>query len=149
LQVYEKLDDFVGTVGTHLGFSEWVKVEQPQIQAFADATGDQQWIHTDIERATAGPYGAPIAHGYLTLSLIPVLTASIFRIEGLAMGVNYGLNRVRFPSPLRSGSLVRAGAELVEVEKTAHGVMAVIRFTISADDDDRPACVADTVTLFA
>lgn len=149
MRVFDQLDNFVGAVGTHLGHSDWVVVNQDIIQGFADVTGDHQWIHTDVERAADGPFGSTIAHGYLTLSLIPALTSSIFRIEGLSMGVNYGLNRVRFPSTVRSGSRVRAGAELVEVDSKAQGTMAVVRVTITAEGAERPACLADTVTLFA
>lgn len=149
MRVFNGLDEFVRAAGTHLGHSESILVDQDTIQGFADVTGDQQWIHTDVERATGGPFGSTIAHGYLTLSLVPALTSSIFRIEGLSMGVNYGLNRVRFPSALKSGSRVRAGAELIEVNTTPHGTMAVVRVVIAAEGDERPACVADTVTLLA
>src|ERR1700760_2753283 len=103
-------------VGQHLGYSEWHEVTQDQVNLFADATGDHQWIHVDIERAKAGPFGAPIAHGSLTLSLAPILIAEIVQVQGIAMGVNYGLNKLRFPAPVPVGSKLRAGATLAEAE---------------------------------
>jgi acyl dehydratase len=99
-------------VGEHLGYSEWHQVTQEQVNLFADATGDHQWIHVDVERAKAGPFGGPIAHGYLTLSLAPTLLTEIMQVDGVSMGINYGLNKLRFPSPVPVGSKVRAGATL-------------------------------------
>ena len=149
MRVFGDLDDFVAVEGTHLGFSDWVTVSQSTIDTFAEATGDQQWIHVDRERAAEGPFGTTIAHGYLTLSLIPALVASIFSIRELGMGVNYGLDRVRFPSALPSGTRIRGGAEFVQASRSDRGVLCTIRVTVTAEGTDRPVCVADTLTLFA
>ena len=141
-------DDVAGLVdaqGQHLGFSDWHTISQEQVDLFAEATGDHQWIHVDPARAAAGPFGGTIAHGYLTLALIPSLGAQIWRVDGLAMGVNYGCNKVRFPQPVPVGSRVRGGAELVSVSDAAQGVQAVIRYTVEIEGSDKPACVAETV----
>ena len=135
-------------VGEELGVGDWLAVDQQLIDEFAHATRDLQWLHVDPERATAGPYGATIAHGYLTLSLLPFLTASAYRVDGVSRRVNYGLERVRFPAVVRSGSRIRNRADLVSVETTGDGLRAVVRNTVEIDGAGRPACVADTVTLF-
>ncbi|SFQ49117.1 Acyl dehydratase [Amycolatopsis arida] len=145
MRVFSGLDELADAVGEHLGYSEWHTITQEQVNLFADATGDHQWIHVDVERATKGPFGAPIAHGYLTLSLIPMLAAEVYRVDNLTMGVNYGLNKVRFPQVVRVGSRVRAGAELVEVTEVPRGRQAMVRWTIEIDGEDKPACVAETV----
>lgn len=123
-------------------------IEQAQVDGFAELTGDRQWIHTDPERAAAGPFGAPIAHGFLTLSLVGPLTGELLRVEGTSMSVNYGLDRVRFPSPLPVGATVQATAQIVSVSDVAGGVQAVIRVTIAIPGAPKPACVADTVVRF-
>ena len=142
------LDELAAHVGEHLGYSDYRVVSQEQVDRFADATGDHQWIHVDPERAGAGPFGGTIAHGYLTLSLIPVLVGSLMRVEGVSMGVNYGSNRVRFTSPVRVGSKVRAGATLASVEEVAGGVQVALDVTVEVRDQDKPACVAQTLTRF-
>ncbi|QFZ17692.1 MaoC family dehydratase [Saccharothrix syringae] len=147
MRVFANLDEFAATKGEHLGFGEWHEVTQDEINLFADATGDHQWIHVDLEKAAAGPFGAPVAHGYLTLSLIPMLVRDVYTVQGLKMGVNYGLNKVRFPSPVVVGSRVRAGAELVEVADVAQGKQAVVRVTVEIDGNPKPGCVAETVVL--
>ncbi|PRX45976.1 acyl dehydratase [Prauserella shujinwangii] len=144
-RVFANLDEFVGAVGEPLGRSAWHTVTQEQVNLFADATGDHQWIHVDPERAAAGPFGAPIAHGYLTLSLIPMFGQEIYRVENLRMGINYGLNKVRFPQPVKVGSRIRANAELVEVTDAAQGKQAIVRWTIEIEGEAKPACVAETV----
>src|SRR3954466_10099210 len=121
MRTFSSLDEFAATVGGHLGHSEWHTVTQDQVNTFADATGDHQWIHVDVARAEQGPFGAPIAHGYLTLSLIPMLSHSTYRIENLTMGVNYGLNKVRFPQPVKVGSKIRGSAELAEITDVPGG----------------------------
>lgn len=146
-RVFADLAEFEAAVGQHLGTGEWHTITQDQVNLFADATGDHQWIHVDPERAAQGPFGAPIAHGYLTLSLIPMLGAAIYRVEGLSMGVNYGVNKVRFPQPVTVGSRVRASAELAQVTDAQTGKQAVVRWTIEIDGEDKPACVAETVVL--
>jgi acyl dehydratase len=131
--------------GEDLGTSDWHEVTQEAIDAFADVTGDHQWIHVDRERAAAGPYGTTIAHGYLTLSLIPRLRASAYTLEGTSRIVNYGLDRVRFPAPLRVGARVRCHAELVDLHEVTGGWQVAVRCTLEADDEDKPVCVADTL----
>lgn len=141
-----KIDGIEGLkamVGQHLGYSEWHEVTQEQVNLFADATGDHQWIHVDVERAKAGPFGAPIAHGYLTLSLAPMLLAEIQQVNGVAMGINYGLNKLRFPSPVPVGSKVRAGAELASVEDVGGGVQVTMATTFEIEGGTKPVCVAE------
>ena len=130
-------------VGEHLGYSEWHEVTQEQVNLFADATGDHQWIHVDVERAKAGPFGGPIAHGYLTLSLAPVLLTEIMRVDGVTMGINYGLNKLRFPSPVPVGSKVRAGATLANVEEVSGGVQVTLNTTFEIEGGTKPVCVAE------
>lgn len=149
MRVFADLAEFVAAKGEHLGYSEWHEITQDQVNTFADATGDHQWIHVDLERAAAGPFGGTIAHGYLTLSLIPMLGAQIYRVEGLKMGINYGTNKVRFPNPVRVGSRVRAGAEVVSVTEMSQGTQAVVKYTVEIDGQPKPACVAETVVLLA
>jgi acyl dehydratase len=139
------IDDLKQKVGEHLGYSPWHEVTQEQVNLFADATGDHQWIHVDVERAKQGPFGAPIAHGYLTLSLGPALLPQILRIEGISMGVNYGLNKLRFPAPVPVGSKARLGATLESVEDVAGGAQAVLGLTFEVEGKDKPVCVAEAV----
>jgi len=146
MRVFSSIDEFAGAVGEHLGQSEWHTITQEQVQLFADATGDHQWIHLDTERAAKGPFGSTIAHGYLTLSLIPMFGLQIYRVENVSMGINYGLNKVRFPQPVKVGSKVRAGAELIEVTDVPGGKQAVVRWTIEIDGEGKPACVAEMVS---
>lgn len=145
MRVFSGLDEFTAAVGEHLGYSEWHTITQEQVQLFADATGDHQWIHLDTERAAAGPFGATIAHGYLTLSLIPMFGKDIYQVDNLRMGINYGLNKVRFPQPVKVGSKVRAGAELIEATDVPGGKQVVVRWTVEIDGEGKPACVAETV----
>ena len=137
-----------GAEGTHLGYSEWLALDQARIDLFAEATGDDQWIHVDPERAAAGPFGATIAHGYLTLAMTNQFLPEIVRVEGISMGINYGVDRVRFPSPVVVGSWVRGGAKLLQVEEVSGGVQTVIRITVEIEGSDRPACVVDSVSRF-
>jgi acyl dehydratase len=148
VKVFESLQELRDAVGTHLGYSDWHTVTQEQINAFADATGDHQWIHVDPERAAQGPFGTTVAHGYLTLSMIPMLASQVSRVNGVRMGVNYGLNKVRFPSPLPSGSKVRAGVRIASVEEIPGGAHIVNEVTIERDGGDKPCCVAETVARY-
>jgi acyl dehydratase len=148
MRTFSSLDEFVTAKGESLGFSEWHKITQEQVNAFADATGDHQWIHVNIDRAASGPFGGTIAHGYLTVSLLPVLSMEIFRIDNLTMGINYGLDRVRFPSPVLTGSSIRAEATLTDVKQTHLGSLASIRMRIEVEGQQKAACVADTLSLF-
>jgi acyl dehydratase len=146
MRVFESLDALRAAVGEHSGYSDWHVVTQEQINAFADATGDHQWIHIDPEKAAKGPFGTTIAHGYLTLSLIPMLASEVSRVEGVQMGVNYGCNKVRFPAPLPSGSKVRAGIQVKSVEDVPGGVQLVSEVTIEREGGDKPCCVAEIVS---
>jgi acyl dehydratase len=133
-------------VGTHLGFSDWLLMEQERVNTFADATGDHQWIHVDPERAAAGPFGAPIAHGYLTMSLSNYFLPQIIETKGFSAGINYGVDKVRFPSPVKVGDRIRAGAELVDVTDVNGGLQTLVRITIEIEGSDRPACVIDSLS---
>lgn len=133
--------------GTELGVSEWLRVTQERIDVFADATGDRQWIHVDPERASEGPFGATVAHGFLTLSLLPLLSAQVFAFAGDVARVNYGLNRVRFAAPVLVDSKVRNRVRMVHVEDLAKGQRVTLQHTIEVKGSDKPACVAETVTL--
>jgi acyl dehydratase len=131
--------------GKHIGWTSWHEVDQNQVNLFADATGDHQWIHVDPERAANGPFGGAIAHGYLTLSLAPVLLSELLTVEGMAFGVNYGCNKVRFPSPVKVGSKLRLGAEVTSVEDVPGGVQATYTLTIETEGSTKPSCVAEVV----
>lgn len=133
-------------VGTHLGFSDWLLMEQERVNTFADATGDHQWIHVDPERAASGPFGAPIAHGYLTMSLSNFFLPQIIETRGFSAGINYGVDKVRFPSPVKVGDRIRAGAELLEVTDVTGGLQTLVRITIEIEGSDRPACVIDSLS---
>ncbi|MGH9097537.1 MAG: MaoC family dehydratase [Acidimicrobiales bacterium] len=139
------IDTFHELVGQHLGSSEWHRIDQDQVNLFADATGDHQWIHVDPERAKAGPFGGAIAHGYLTLSLAPVLLNEILTVEGMTFGVNYGCNKVRFPSPVPVGSNLRMGVGVESVEDVKGGVQVVFTMTFETEGSTKPSCVAEVV----
>jgi acyl dehydratase len=132
-------------IGEDLGYSEYHRVTQEQVNLFADATGDHQWIHIDVERAKAGPFGGPIAHGYLTLSLAPMLLAQVLKVDGVKMGVNYGANKIRFPSPVPVGSNVRVGAKLANVEDVSGGLQVTIEASFEVEGATKPSCVAELV----
>ena len=139
------LDTIQQFVGRELGVSDWFTVDQQRINAFADATGDHQWIHVDIERAKAGPFGAPIAHGYLTLSLVPVLLPEIMAVNGTSLTINYGLNKLRFPAPVPVGSKVRAGATLAQFDEVTGGAQITLAVTFEVEGSTKPVCVAEVV----
>ena len=139
------LDEFESLVGEHLGYSDYLTVTQEKINLFADATGDHQWIHVDPERAKQGPFGAPIAHGYLTLSLIPALIGQVFVVENLSMGVNYGCNKVRFAAPVPAGSAIRLGIGVESVERIEGGAQVVLDASLVIKDATKPSCVAQVV----
>jgi len=135
-----------GLQGSELGSSDWYEVTQEHVNLFADATGDHQWIHVDVERATAeSPFGGPVAHGYLTLSLLSTLSAQVLVVTDIAMGVNYGLNKVRFPSPVPVGSKVRLTATLTDVQEIAGGLQVTLGAVIEREGGDKPVCVAEPV----
>jgi acyl dehydratase len=147
MRVFNGIEELEAAVGTHLGHSEWHTVDQKQIDLFADATGDHQWIHVDAERAQQGPFGATVAHGFLTLSLVPMLASQVYRLEGVKMGVNYGANKLRFPSPVPVDSRVRAGVELLAVTPSSLGYQIATRVTIERDGGDKPACVVESLAV--
>lgn len=147
MRTFTTLDEVAAAVGEELGTSEWFTIDQERVSTFADATNDHQWIHVDQERADAGPFGGTIAHGYLTLSLIPFLGATIFAIETPGAKLNYGLNKVRFPHPVRVGAQVRSTITLAACEDLPAGKHAVMKHVIEIDGESKPACVAETVVL--
>jgi acyl dehydratase len=141
-------DELPGLVGQEIGVSDWVTIDQDRINKFAEATGDHQWIHVDVERAKKEmPGGKTIAHGYLTLSLIPMFGAQIMRVTGVSRGINYGSNKVRFTNMVAVGSRVRARQKLLSVEARAGGLQMINEMTIEIEGQDRPACVAETISL--
>ncbi|MFE9445728.1 MaoC family dehydratase [Streptomyces sp. NPDC006602] len=147
MKVFQGIEELQQAVGTHLGYSDWHTVTQHQIDTFAEATGDHQWIHVDPEKAAKGPFGGTIAHGYLTLSLVPMLVWQIYQVDGLTMSVNYGANKLRFPAPVPVDSKVRAGADLLSVMPGAGGHQVITRVTVEREGGDKPVCVVETVSL--
>jgi acyl dehydratase len=147
MRVFNGVDEFREHVGERLGESDWTTIEQRHIDQFAEATGDHQWIHVDAERAAAGPFGTTIAHGFLSLSLLPVLVSTVYRIDGVRMGVNYGLNKVRFTAPVPVGSKVRGVVELLSVEDAKDGsAQLTTKVTVELEGSERPAVVAEWLT---
>ena len=140
------IEELKALVGTHLGYSDYHTVTQEEVNLFADATGDHQWIHVDPVCAAAGPFGHTIAHGYFTLSLIPLLAGGLMKVDGVTMGVNYGSNKVRFTSPVPVGSDVRAGATLAAVDEVAGGVQIAMDVVVEIKGSEKPACVAQTLS---
>lgn len=133
-------------VGRHLGYSEWIRIDQERVNLFAQATGDHQWIHVDPERAKTGPFGTPIAHGYLTLSLSNYFLPQILDVQGISMGVNYGSDKVRFPAPVKVGDRIRGGAELVAATDVTGGVQTTVVITIEIEGSAKPACVIESLS---
>jgi len=136
------------SVGADLGTTDWITITQDQINAFADATLDNQWIHVDTERAKTGPFGAPIAHGYLTMSLAAYFLGQLVRVSGISMGINYGADKVRFPSPVPVGSKLRGRGELLDAKEVPGGVQVTIRVTIEREGSDKPAAIVDALTRY-
>ncbi len=145
MKVFESIAELEQRVGQEIGVSEWITVTQERIQLFADATNDHQWIHLDAERAKAGPFGTTIAHGFFTLSLLPEMSASAFEVRGTRMGVNYGLNKVRFPAPVPSGSRLRGRFKLVDYEPLEGGAQLTVQVTMEREGSDKPVCVAESL----
>jgi len=138
----------LAAVGTDLGTTDYVTISQDQIDKFAEATLDNQWIHVDTERAKQGPFGAPIAHGYLTMSLAAYFLGQLVRVSGISMGINYGADKVRFPSPVPVGSKLRAHGELLDAKEVADGVQATVRITIEREGGDKPAAIVDSISRY-
>ncbi|MBM6405888.1 MaoC family dehydratase [Phycicoccus sp. CSK15P-2] len=147
MRTFTGVEELQAAAGTHLGHSPWHTVTQEQVDTFADATGDHQWIHVDPERAKDGPFGGTIAHGYLTLSLVPMLVWQVYTVEGIRMGVNYGSDKVRYPAPVPVGSQVRAGVELLSVEPGGGGFQVRTKVTVEIDGGAKPACVAEVISI--
>jgi acyl dehydratase len=146
MKVFTGADELHAAVGEQLGTSEWMIIAQQRVNVFADATEDHQWIHVDPQRAAVGPFGTTIAHGFLTLSLLPYLISQTYRVEGATMVINYGLNKVRFPAPVPVGSKVQAEVTLVDVSQATGGLQLVLRATLQIEGNPKPGCVADWVT---
>jgi acyl dehydratase len=147
-QTFESAAALRDAIGKTLGPSAWLTIDQARIDLFADATDDHQWIHVDVERAKQGPFGAPIAHGYLTLSLVSHFLPQLLVVPTARMGVNYGCNKVRFPAPVPVGSRIRASGEIVSVEDVPGAVQVVVRVTVEIEGGAKPACVVDSVSRF-
>lgn len=147
-RIFTSVDELKAAIGEDLGTTGWLEVDQKRIDLFADATGDHQWIHVDPVRAAQGPFGSTIAHGYLTLSLIPSFTPELLRVEGVRMGVNYGVNKVRFPAPVPVGSRLRASGRISDVSEVPGGAQLVVGITVEREGGDKPVCVAETVVRF-
>ena len=140
------IDAVRSALGTHLGYSDWLEITQDRVDVFADATGDHQWIHVNVDKAKNGPFGAPIAHGYLTMSLSNMFLPQIVEVTDVSMGINYGTDSVRFPAPVVVGTRIRAGAELFAVTDITNGVQTTIRITIETDGGKKPNCVIDSLS---
>ncbi|WP_330295606.1 MaoC family dehydratase [Streptomyces sp. NBC_00503] len=147
-RIFTSAEELTAGIGEPLGPSGWLEVDQKRIDLFADATGDHQWIHVDPVRAADGPFGSTIAHGYLTLSLLPSLVPQIMRVEGMKMGINYGVNKVRFPAPVPVGSRLRATALITEVVEAGGGVQVAATVTVEREGADKPVCVAESVSRY-
>ena len=147
MRVFSSFEEIEAATGEEVGTSDWVEITQERVDQFADATGDHQWIHVDVERAKDGPFGGTIAHGYLTLSLVPWLGSQVFELDTPGAKLNYGVNKVRFPNPVRVGSNVRAKVAVGEVTDIPAGKQLTLKYVIEIEGQDKPACVAETVVL--
>ncbi len=147
MRVFSTFEEIEAAAGEEIGTSDWVEISQERVNQFADATGDHQWIHVDVERSKDGPFGGTIAHGYLTLSLVPWLGSQVFDLDTPGAKLNYGVNKVRFPNPVRVGSKVRAKVTVGEVAEIPAGRQLTLKYVIEIEGQDKPACVAETVVL--
>jgi acyl dehydratase len=148
MRIFHGIEELIAAAGEELGTSDWLVMDQDRIDTFADATGDHQWIHVDAERAAAGPFGRTIAHGMLTVSLLPVFLHEIYRVDGVSMVINYGLNKVRFPSPVPVGSRLRATSRLAAVKPLDGAAQAELSTTVEIENGAKPACVAESVLRY-
>lgn len=146
--IVAKPQDLTALVGTQLGPTDWVSVEQDRVDQFAACTGDHQWIHVDVERARAGPFGGTIAHGYLTMSMVNLFLPDLIEVRGFAHAVNVGVDKLRFLAPVRTGSRIRAVGEVVSAEEVKGGIQSVVRVTVEIEGSDKPALVADTISRY-
>ncbi|WP_159766467.1 MaoC family dehydratase [Streptomyces sp. HM190] len=147
-RIFTSAEELRAAVGEQLGYSDWLEVDQKRIDLFAEATGDHQWIHVDPEKAAAGPFGTTIAHGYLTLSLLPLLVPQVLKVDNVKMGVNYGTNKVRFPATVPVGSRLRATATLQQVTEAGGGVQVTAAVVVEREGGDKPVCVAESVSRY-
>ena len=145
---FDDADELKAAVGEHLGYSDWVDVDQERVDLFADATGDHQWIHVDPERAKDGPFGTTIAHGYFTLAITNLFLPEVLRVPSARMGLNYGANKVRFPAVVPVGARIRMGSEIIEVTDVPDGVQVITRNTVEVESGDKPACVVEAISRF-
>ena len=148
MKVFGGLDELVAALGTHLGPTDWMEISQERVDMFASATEDHQWIHVDPQRAAAGPFGATIAHGLLTLSLLPHFMQQLYRVDNIAMAINYGYNKVRFITPVRVGARLRARSEIAGVTELDGAVQATVLTTVELEGSDRPAAIAEAITRY-
>jgi acyl dehydratase len=148
VKVFQNIEEFADAAGADLGTSDWVEIDQDRIDRFAGATGDHQWIHVDPQAAAEGPFGRTIAHGFLTLSLLPVLWKQVYSVEGVTMAVNYGLGKVRFVAPVPSGTKIRAAVKVIEVTRLDGAVQGTLSTTIEADGIDKPAAVVESIVRY-
>jgi acyl dehydratase len=146
--VFTRPQDLIGAEGTLLGPTEWLAIDQPRVDGFAEVTEDRQWIHVDVERAKAGPFGGTIAHGYLTMSLVNHFLPALIEVRGFSHAVNVGAERLRFLNPVRVGARIRASGEIVSVEQIKGAVQSVVRVTVAIEGEDKPACVVDTISRY-
>lgn len=146
--IFEKPADLLNAEGKDLGHTDWIEITQERIDQFAGATGDHQWIHVDPERAKSGPFGATIAHGYLTLSLTNLFLPQLIEVKNVSMGVNYGCNKVRFPAPVPVGSRIRGAGKVLAVEAVKGGVQSIVQITVEVEGKDRPACVVESISRY-
>jgi acyl dehydratase len=147
MRVFSSFEEIESAAGEEIGTTDWVEITQERVNQFADATGDHQWIHVDVEKSKDGPFGGTIAHGYLTLSLVPWLGSQVFSLETPGAKLNYGVNKVRFPSPVPVGSRVRATVSIGEVTDVPAGKQMTVKYVVEIEDQDKPGCVAETVVL--
>ena len=145
---FDSPGDLMGKEGLKIGPSEWMEMTQERVNTFADATGDHQWIHVDVEKANQGPFGAPIAHGYLTMSLASKFMPEIIEVQNMKMGVNYGTEKTRFINPVKVGARIRGHGEFVEIKEVPGGYQSTLRVTIEIEGEDKPACVVDTISRY-
>ena len=146
-RTFTSVDELKAAIGEDLGSGEWLEITQERVDAFADATGDHQWIHVDPERAKSGPFGTTIAHGYLTVSLLPMIAGKIFTVEGPKLVLNYGMTKLRFPNPVKVGARIRSNAVITSIEETPKGVNMVVTNTVEIEGEAKPACVAENLRV--
>ncbi|MBU6253567.1 MAG: MaoC family dehydratase [Alphaproteobacteria bacterium] len=147
-KIFAKPADLIGAEGTQLGPTEWLLIDQERVNGFAEVTGDHQWIHVDVERAKAGPFGGTIAHGYLTMSLVNYFLPQLIEVQGFAHAVNVGADRLRFLAPVKVGSRIRGVGEIVGVEEVKGAIQSIVRVTVEIEGTDKPACVVDTISRY-